>query len=392
MSFRRAARAAWAGQTYSSRIPVALVVIILSGLCLSCGNSNRPAPLPGPNHSAYITLPADGSVGQLFIDGATGVITLGAKTPTTQGASPNGLALGPSKKFLYVANSRANTISIFNVAGDGTLTLSGTPMPAGNGPNAAVIDPSGKYLLVTNSIANNISVFSIDSASGALAEVAGSPFFANSTPTEILVTHNGSFVYVTNPGIGMVTAFSFSNGVLTQLPDSPLISGTGAAALAEDASDRFLYVANPSASNPPPNASTIGNISGFTIDSGTGALTPIAGSPFTSIVGTSGPTSITVDPGSKFVFAVSPGSSFAIWCFTIAPTNGQLVAVTNSPFSVAGGGLFSLIDPLGNFLYIVSQATGGIEGYTYSSATGTPTLISGSPFLTGAPGKMVLSE
>ncbi len=391
MSFRRAARAAWAGQTYFRQIPVALVVI-LSGLYLSCGNENRPAPLPGPNHQAYITLPADGSVGQLFIDGGSGVITLGQKTPTTQGTSPTGLALGPSKKFLYVANSRANTISIFTVASDGTLSLTGTPIPAGNGPNAAVIDSTGKYLLVTNSIGNDVSVFSIDSSSGALAEVTGSPFFANSTPTEILVTHKGNFVYVTNPGIGMVTAFSFSNGVLSQMPNSPVISGSGAAALATDNSDRFLYVANPSATNPPPNASTIGNISGFNIDPGTGALTAIPGSPFTSIVGTSGPTAITVDPGSKFVFAVSPGSSFAIWGFTIDPINGQLVAATNSPFSVAGGGLFALIDPLGDFLYIGSQATGGIEAYTYDSATGVPTLISGSPFLTGAPGKMVISE
>jgi 6-phosphogluconolactonase (cycloisomerase 2 family) len=332
----------------------------------------------------------------LHIDGSTGAISMGAQTPPVENTSPTGLALLPSRKFLYVANSRANTISIFNVASDGTLTLSGTPTPAGSAPWAAVIDPSGKYLLVTNNFGNNnegsVSVFSIDPGSGALSAVAGSPFPAHADPTEILITASGKFVYVTNPGIGMVTAFTFSNGVLSEVkPGSPFSSGAGALGLAVDGSERFLYVANPSASNLPLQSNT-GNISGFNIDPVTGALTPIPGSPFTSTVG-NGPTALTVDPRGRFIYAVTTGSSFSIWCFTIASTNGQLTAVTNSPFSLTAGELFALIDPSGNYFYIGSSAGTGIEGYTYSPSTGAPAVITGSPFSTGTPpGKMVLSE
>jgi 6-phosphogluconolactonase (cycloisomerase 2 family) len=331
----------------------------------------------------------------VHINGATGAITKGAETPLVQDTTPTGIALLPSKKFLYAVNSFANTISIFKVASDGTLTLSGTPTQAGgSSPDAAVIDPSGKYLLVTNSLTDNVSVFSIDAGSGALSPV-GPPVPANTNPAEILITPSGKFVYVTNPGIGMITAFSFSNGVLTKVPGSPFSSvpggGGGAFGLAVE-SERFLYVANPSASNPPPFSSTIGNISGFNIDSVTGALTPILGSPFTSAVG-SGPRAVTVDPSGKFVYAVTTGSSFSIWCFTITPTNGQLVAITNSPFSLTAGGLFALIDPSGNYLYIGSQDASGIAGYTYDPSTGAPTAIAGSPFSTRtAPGKMVFSE
>ena len=395
MSFLRAARAALAGLSYLPRIPVAFVVVavfVLAGLSLSCGSSSHSTP--GHNHNAYVTLPARGSVLLLHINGANGAITLGAETPQVQNTSPTGIALLPSKKFLYAVNSSsfADSISIFNVASDGTLALSGTPTPAGNGPNDAVIDPSGKYLLVTNSFGNNVSVYSIDSGSGALTEVAGSPFPANSNPAEILITPSGKFVYVTNPGIGMVTAFSFSNGVLTQLPTSPVPSGAGAFGLAVDGSERFLYVANPSASNPPPFSSTIGNISGFNIDLTTGALSTMPGSPFTATNG-KGPSAVTVDPGGRFVYATTSGSSFSIWCFTITPTNGQLVAATNSPFSLTAGGLFALIDPSGNYLYIGSQESNGIAGYTYDPSTGAPMAITGSPFSTGAaPGKMVLSE
>ena len=281
MSFQRAARAALAGQSFRSRVFVA-VAVILAGLSLSCGSSRSQGGVP--DHRAYVTEPATGSVLLLHINGSTGAITAGAQTTPVQNTSPNGLALLPSKKFLYVANSRADTISIFNVALDGTLTLSGTPIPAGPGPWAAVIDPTGTYLLVTNTPPNpsapgSVSGFSIDPGSGALSEVANSPFEANANPTQILITPSGQYVYVTNPGIGMVTAFSFSNGVLTQvsgvpggLPGSPYVSGAGASALAVDGSGRFLYVVNPSASNPQPYQNTVGNISGFNIDPGTGAL------------------------------------------------------------------------------------------------------------------------
>jgi 6-phosphogluconolactonase len=394
MSFFRAARAALAGQSSLPRVLVAfIVVVILAGFSLSCGSSTPSKT--GPSHNAYVTLPAKGSVLLLHINGANGAITLGASTPQVQDTSPTGLALLPSKKFLYAVNSGLNSgISIFNVASDGTLTLSGTPLPAGNGPDLAVIDPSGKYLLVTNNFGSNgsggdISVYSIDAGSGALTEVAGSPFAAHANPTSIVFTHSGNFVYVTNPGIGMVTGFSFANGVLTQVPNSPVFSGAGAAALAVDGGDRFLYVANPSAINS--QVPSIGNISGFNIDSNTGELTAILGSPFTSSVGT-GPTAITVDPSGRFVYAVTTGSSFSIWCFAITPNNGQLTAVTNSPFSVTAGGQFTLIDPSGNYLYIGSSQGGNVSGYTYNPSTGVPTVITGSPFATGAPGAMVLSE
>jgi 6-phosphogluconolactonase len=398
MSFLRAALAALAGQRGLRRtLPAvtAIIVLGLAGLFLSCGSSNNNSP----NHLAYVTLPSTGNVLLLQINGATGTVTKGAVTPPVQGTSPLGLALTPSKQFLYVANSRANTISIFSVANSGTLSLIGAPIQAGNGPDAAIIDPTGQYLLVTNNYGNNpsggdISVFSINAGSGALTEVPGSPFSANANPTEIVFTHSGQFVYVTNPGIGMVTGFSFnsSNGTLTQLSSSPVPSGKGASGLVVDASDQFLYVVNPAAVNPPPYQATTGNVSGFSIVPGTGALTALAGSPFTMINGT-GPSAITIDPTGRFVYAVSGGTNFAIWCFAITPTNGELTPVANAPFSLAAGGLFALFDPSGDFLYMGTSSGSGLEAYTYDLSTGEPKLIPGAPFSTGVPpGKMVLSE
>ena len=377
--------------------------VVLAGFSLSCGKSNQSTSTS--NHDAYVTLPAWGSVLLLHIDGATGQIITGAQTPQQQDFTPAGLAFLPSKNILYAINSFDDTISIFNVASDGTLTLGSTPIAVGASPNAVVIDPSGKYLLVTNNFSSgggynggDVSVFSIDASTGALSPV-GSPVPANTNPTNILFTHSGKFVYVSNPEIGMVTGFAFANGVLSLVPETPVSSGQGGGALglAVDGSDQFLYVTNPSATNPPPNQATIGNISGFNIDRTSGALTPILGSPFTSTVGGQGPTTITIDPTGRLVYAVTPGSSLSVWCFEITSTNGQLVAVTDSPFSVAAGGLFALFDPSGRFFYIGSAI--GIEAYTYNPSTGALTPISCpsstqcSPFSTlTAPGKMVFAE
>ncbi len=411
MSFPRAARAARASQSGLRRmfaVMAMVAILVLAGLSLSCGNSRSSSS--GPSHLAYATLPSLGSVLLLRINDATGAVAAGGTTPSVNNTSPNGLALLPSKQFLYAANSRANTISIFSVAPDGSLTLTGTPTPAGNSPDEAVIDPTGQYLLVTNNYGNgltkgDISVYSIDAGSGALTEAPNSPFAADANPTAIVFTHSGQFVYVTNPGEGKVTGFVFcppqraaqpqcsaATGVLTPVPLTPTPSGLGAAALVVDASDQYLYVANPSANNPYPYLSTNGNISAFQINSGTGALTELTGSPFTATNG-SGPSAIAIDPSGRFLYAVTPGSSNSIWCFAITPTNGQLVAVTGSPFSLAAGGQFALFDPIGGFFYIGSNSTKGLEGYTYNPSTGAPKVISGSPFsIVAIPGEMVLSD
>lgn len=374
MSFSRSAQAALKRSPYV-RCTLALVAVVLVGIAASCGGTNHPAV---STHNAYITLPQQGAVRLLRINDSTGVITTGAETPPVNGLSPTGLALHPSQKFLYAANSAANSISLFNIGADGTLTTSISPTPAGSGPREIVIDPSGQYLLVTNTLSDNISVFSIDSGSGKLTEVAGSPFFANTGPTAMLITPSGHFVYVTNP-LGYITAFSFSGGVLTAVPGSPFAAGAGVSALAVDGNEKFLYSANTAANT----------VSGFALQP-SGALQPLQGSPYTSSGG-SGPSAIAIDPANTIVYVTTPGSSFSIWAFSINATTGVLTTVPGSPFNLlSGGGLFLLMEPRGNFFYVANQSTTTIAGYQYNSGSGTPSAITGSPFTTGTPGQMVI--
>ena len=380
------------GRYFRTALLSALVAGSLA-LFLSCSGGN---PIKTSTiHNAYVTLPTSGSVLMMHISQATGQITIGAETPKLLGVSPYGIALAPSQKFIYVANASSNNISTFNIASDGTLSQPNPPILGGTGPNTAIIDPSGQYLLVTNSLSNNISVFSIDNSSGALTEVTGSPFYANYGPGEIVFAPGPTiYAYVTNSSIGTVTAFSFdpSSGTLTPVAGSPFLSGAGASGLAVygNAPNQYLYVANSTAANP--NSNVIGNISGFSIDSTTGGLSVLNGSPFTSILGT-GPMELVLTPSGNLLFAITGGSNYSVWAFTISSTTGQLTASTNSPYSVTGGNLFALIDTKGNYLYIGSQTSKGIAGYTYDPNVGTPNALTNSPFSTGvAPGKMVIVD
>ena len=354
---------------------------MLSGLSVSCGSPSSSTSTA--SHNAYITLQA-GGVQLLYLNNSTGAISLGPQTVPVSGTSPTGLALDHSKKFLFVANSGQNTISVFNIGSDGTLTLGGTPTPAGVGPRSMVLDPSGQYLLVTNAgaNANNVSVFSVDSGTGALTAV-GAPVFANNGPTEILITPSGKFVYVTNPSIGFITGFSFAGGVLTQVPGSPISSGAGVSALAVESGEHFLYAAN----------TTANTISGFAIDPNTGALTPVPGTPFTSAAGT-GPAAMSMDTVNKFLYVTTQGSSDSIWAFTWDTTTGTLKAASNSPFNLlSAGSLFLVMEPGGGFFYVGNSqgTTNNISVYQYGSGNAAPTVVTNSPFaIGGVAGKMVI--
>ncbi|HTR23357.1 MAG TPA: hypothetical protein VMI10_05190 [Terriglobales bacterium] len=395
MSFLGAARAAQVcqkGRRGLSAIVAIVAVVSVAAFLLSCGGS-KPVPKFGQHQNIYVTLPGQGSVLLMQINSITGEITAVAQTPQVGGTSPLGLA--QLNKFLYVANSAANTVSLFNIANDGSLSQNTPPTQAGSSPHSAIVDPSGQYLLVTNSVSNDISVYSIDSGSGALTEVPNSPFrvgTGSAGPGEILIPPSGDLVYVTNSGVGTVTAFSFSTSTGQLGLISTYYSGAGAAGLAVDNTGTHLYVANAIALNNPPTS--VGNISAFNIDQTQGAdygkLSPITGSPFTAIAG-SGPTVLVYATAGNFLFATTAGSSYSVWAFTVSSKDGSLTPTINSPFSVVSGNLFAIIDNVGGFFYIGSPT--GIQGYTYDQNTGQPTVINKSPFSTNgtSPGRMVIS-
>ena len=99
------------------------------------------------------------------------------------GANSNVPLLSPDERLLFVSNQEAvtlpsstGTVTVFNVAADGALTLVlGSPFPAGGFPSGIVANPAGTLLFTANDQA--IGVLSIAN-DGTLTPVPGSPFSA----------------------------------------------------------------------------------------------------------------------------------------------------------------------------------------------------------------------
>ena len=125
------------------------------------------------------------------------------------------------------------------------------------------------------------------------------------------------------------------------------------------------------------------------MNNSTGALTPLSGSPFCASAGRpllSRPWGMAADPAGKFLYVsnstpVLNGSSGVTDALAIDSTSGALTVVPGSPFLDADSG-FVTIDPSGKFLYAIAYTGlfGGITADSVDSGTGIPTPVSGSPF------------
>jgi 6-phosphogluconolactonase len=88
------------------------------------------------------------------------------------------MAMDSVHKFLFVSNQNANNLSAFSInTSTGILTpIPGSPFATGAVPHGVAVDPRGKFVVVGNQNDNSVSVFSINSSNGALTPIPGSPF------------------------------------------------------------------------------------------------------------------------------------------------------------------------------------------------------------------------
>jgi 6-phosphogluconolactonase len=58
---------------------------------------------------------------------------------------------------------------------------------SGTFPLNIVVDPTGTFAYVANQNSNDISVYAVDSTTGALTQVPGSPFAAGDNPRAVAI-------------------------------------------------------------------------------------------------------------------------------------------------------------------------------------------------------------
>lgn len=256
------------------------------------------------------------------------------------------------------------------------LTFSG----CGGGGSNPMPPPASSSDFVFESNNNQISIFQVDSA----GTVIGTPAPATGPASGGgLALTSTNFLYAADSVNNAVEGFSVNatTGALTTVAGSPftVLSGQqGAQGMSVDPSGKFLFV---------PQHNT-DQVAAFTINSA-GQLTAVPGSPFATITG-GFPVQSIVDPSGKYLY-VSNGLDplGRISAYTIS-TNGMLAAIPGSPFTtlVNGGPNGLAIHPNGNFLYIAmtgSSTTAGTQvvGQVINPSSGALSPIPGSPFTAG---------
>ena len=250
--------------------------------------------------------------------------------------------------------------------------MAGSPFAAGVSPESISVDPRGKFLYIANggsihlgSGSTAISGYAIDSTSGALTPIPGSPFPGGTYDgSSIAIEPGGQFAYVA--GDTRPYAIDAMTGALAQMPEGSQ-SDAGTTFLVFNPRGNFVYGACPA------------GICGFNLDAASGTLTQMAIGP-TGDLGT--PSSLAFDPSGKFLYGLNSNGIFA---FAIDATSGAITAVAggNYPLGISRQSL--ALHPSGAYAYVTNASpSNSISGFGIDPATGGLTEMANGPIAVGS--------
>jgi 6-phosphogluconolactonase (cycloisomerase 2 family) len=284
------------------------------------------------------------NVASFIVDKKTG--TLAVASQLTLSVPPRKLAAIENVYVIPDPSANAAQMFAFGVNGlDGALTQLSPPVTLPGPPHDLAI--AAFKNVSTGKEASSWMGLTFDGTSGgeiqgivrqpnggATGLQLGSPTTSGGTsPQGIRVTPDGKFVVAVNQGTSNVSVFSLdaTTGALTEVPGSPFASGNAPGPVA-------IYpppVPIPSTCCPSGKFVFVGDtggnsLSAYTIDSA-GSLTPVPGTPI-PLGADAQPSSIAVDPAGKFVYvSIAPQQ---VAGFALDPSTGALTPITGSPFSV----------------------------------------------------------
>lgn len=316
------------------------------------------------------------------IDG-TGVLNSIA-APVPLNPAPNGggfyVALDPLGRYLYAASvwgwpSNVYAWKIDQTSGALNPVTTGMPATAGSYSDSHAFcvtpDPKGRFVYVCNQDDGNVTSFVVNQSTGALTN----PQLTQTglRPRGISIEPSGRFAYVANYGVNpgicqgtyahgtgtgcIVRAFAIdqSTGVLTSIgPNDSAPTGTNPTWSTIDPLGRTLYTTN----------ITSNDVSAFSLDPNTGALTPIGTYPAGQ-----GPYFVDVTPSGKSVHVsnVFEGTTFSY----SRDVSGALTFTGSTP-GTSPNGLVSL-QPDGDSDWGLAQVNSGNTFTGNQTVNGTVT-------------------
>ncbi|MGP8154127.1 MAG: beta-propeller fold lactonase family protein [Smithella sp.] len=253
----------------------------VTGSPFTAGTSPTSVTVYANSSGAYAYVPnmTDGTISAYTIDNTTtpGALIPSFNTPTvTAGAYPTSVTIyaNPSGgAYAYVPNMGSGNISVYTINSDGSLST-GTAVTAGTYPMSVTVytNPSGgAYAYVSNMGSGNISVYTINS-DGSLSTGTAVTAEMYSNPVTVYANTSGAFAYVSNRNDGTIWVYSIgTNGALTNIQQiSSGISFASLTTVTIDPQGPYAYASDVNT----------GAVYAFTIDSTTGKLNAVTGSPF----------------------------------------------------------------------------------------------------------------
>ncbi|MCC7328402.1 MAG: beta-propeller fold lactonase family protein [Burkholderiales bacterium] len=300
-------------------------------------------------------------------------------SPFATGGEPaDGMAIDPSGTFLYSVASADSGVTGFSIdAATGALTrIAGSPFATAPNPRSIVADPTGRFVYVATrankTFASTISAYAIDPATGVLTPLPGSPYAAPTTAFALAMDPLGRYVYLTT-GVSLHTyAVDPATGALKPTGSSVV----GGPSVAVDPAGRFVYV---EAQDTAPEA--LFGVRAYKVEANgvlaaAGGFVPIGQDVIDIAVSRSGRHVYVVDSEEKPDFS---GYDYSIAALKRDEATGALTPIAGSPYPVAP------VDKLAGLNVLPSQSgwaagepmfyplgvSGGYPPYTWSAAGGS---------------------
>jgi 6-phosphogluconolactonase len=289
--------------------------------------------------------------------------------------------------YLYVGNTNNTYIAGFGVSTTGSLSvLNNSPYNNGVAAPSLTVTPANTFLYAGTT--NGIYVYTLNSDGSITVGNSGTAVAQDMVATAMQVDSTGTFLLAAGVSTALgaqaigIYQINTSTGILTALTGSPLALYTGSGKTATVVAPGGMVIT-------PSNAYVYVSLGSLGVQALTlganGALSTGNGSTVTVLAPKSTSTApsdlgLASDPLSAFLFVAEVNTGLRVLSIG---TGGVLNEVSGSPYTVGTGPTGVALDATGSYVYVANKGSNNISAFTLTTASGKLTAIAGSPFSSG---------
>jgi 6-phosphogluconolactonase len=287
--------------------------------------------------------------------------------------------------YIYVGNGNNTYIAGFGLNGSGALSvLSGSPYNNGVAAQSLAVTPANTFLYAGTT--NGIYAYAINSNGSITVQNSGSAVAQDMVATQMQVDSTGNYLLASGFGtaigaqaIGIYT-INTSTGLLTAITGSPLPLYTGNGSTPAVVTPTGLLI-TPNNSYVYVSLGTLG-VQILTLGTGGALSTGSAPAVLLPISTSTSPsdTGLASDPLSAFLFVAEINTGLRVLSIG---TGGSLKEVSGSPYAVGTGPNGVILDATGSYVYVANKGSNNVSAFTLTAASGKLTAVAGSPFASG---------